>query len=58
LGNLSKVPPGKHDANTVTADNADALLNFDNLNLGRHVGLPGASGGDAPVGRGRVASGH
>ncbi len=34
LGNLSKVPPGKHDANTVTADNAATLLNYANLNLG------------------------
>lgn len=41
LGNLSKVPPGKHDANTVTADNAAALLKYANLNLGFRLGADG-----------------
>ncbi len=41
LGNLSKVPPGKHDANTVTADNAATLLTYANLNLGLRLGADG-----------------
>ena len=43
LGNLSKVPPGKHDANTVTADNAATLLTYANLNLGLRLGAEGGA---------------
>lgn len=41
LGNLSKLPPGKHDANTVTAENAADLLPYANLNLGLRLGADG-----------------
>lgn len=38
LGPRSKVPPGKHDANTITADNATRLLNLGGYNLGLRLG--------------------
>ncbi len=38
LGPRSKVPPGKHDANTITADNAARLLNLGGYNLGLRLG--------------------
>lgn len=38
-----KVPPGKHDANTVTAENAAALLNFTNYNIGLRLGADGGA---------------
>jgi len=38
-----KVPPGKHDANTVTEDNAAELLNFTNYNLGLRLGADGGA---------------
>jgi hypothetical protein len=38
-----KVPPGKHDANTVTADNAATLLFAVNLNLGLRLGGEGGA---------------
>lgn len=43
LGNRSKEPIGKHDANTVTADNAAALLKFTNYNLGLRLGADGGA---------------
>ncbi len=36
-----KKPPGEHDANTVTAENAATLLNFVNFNLGVRLGADG-----------------
>ena len=41
LSPAQKVPPGKHDANTVTADNAAALLFAINFNLGLRLGSEG-----------------
>ncbi|TAG18603.1 MAG: hypothetical protein EAZ40_11250, partial [Rhodobacterales bacterium] len=41
LSPKSKVPPGKHDANTVTAENAAELLTYANLNLGLRLGAEG-----------------
>ena len=38
-----KVPPGKHDANTVTADNAGVLLFAVNFNLGLRLGADGGA---------------
>lgn len=38
LGPRSKVPPGKHDANTITAENAARLISYGNLNLGLRLG--------------------
>lgn len=38
-----KVPPGKHDANTVTADNAAVLLCAVNFNLGLRLGAEGGA---------------
>lgn len=38
-----KVPPGKHDTNTVTADNAAELLTYANLNLGLRLGTDGGA---------------
>ena len=38
-----KVPPGKHDANTVTAENADRLLCAVNFNLGLRLGAEGGA---------------
>lgn len=41
LGPRSKVPLGKHDDNTVTADNAGALIDRGGLNLGLRLGAEG-----------------
>jgi len=38
LGPKSKKPLGKHDANTITSDNAAALLNHGGYNLGLRLG--------------------
>ena len=38
-----KVPPGKHDANTVTAENAAGLLCAVNFNLGLRLGAEGGA---------------
>ncbi|NWH07344.1 MAG: bifunctional DNA primase/polymerase [Alphaproteobacteria bacterium] len=38
LGPRAKVPPGKHDANTVTAENAERLLDHGGYNLGLRLG--------------------
>lgn len=43
LGNRSKEPIGKHDANTVTAENAAVLLNFTDYNLGLRLGADGGA---------------
>jgi hypothetical protein len=41
LGNRAKKPLGKFEDNTVTADNAAALLTYANLNLGLRLGADG-----------------
>lgn len=38
LGPRSKVPPGKHDDNTITADNAARLLDVGGYNIGLRLG--------------------
>lgn len=43
LGNRSKEPIGKHEANTLTAENAAVLLNFTNYNLGLRLGADGGA---------------